>query len=30
MEMTFEQEKDFIKQQLTELKLKRHGRQQSV
>ena len=27
MDMTFDQEKEYIKNQLTELKLKKHGKQ---
>jgi hypothetical protein len=30
MDMTFEQEKDYIKNQLAELKLKKHGRQPGI
>ncbi len=30
MDMTIEQEKEYIKSQLTELKLKKHGRQHAV
>lgn len=30
MDMTFEQEKEFIKNQLAVLKLKRHGRQHTA
>jgi hypothetical protein len=30
MDMTFEQEKEYIKNQLTELKIKKHGKQHSV
>lgn len=30
MNMTFEQEKEYIKNQLAELKLKRHSRQRTV
>jgi hypothetical protein len=30
MDMTFEQEKDYIKKQLAELKLKKHGRQHAI
>ncbi|MCX6226607.1 MAG: hypothetical protein NTV01_17970 [Bacteroidia bacterium] len=30
MDMTFEQEKEYIKNQLAELKLKKHGRQHAI
>lgn len=30
MEMTFEQERDYIKKQLTELKLKKHKQYQAI
>lgn len=30
MDMTFDQEKEYIKNQLAELKLKKHGRQHTV
>ncbi|MCD4790453.1 MAG: hypothetical protein K8R37_10670 [Bacteroidales bacterium] len=30
MNMTFEQEKEYIKNQLAELKLKKHGRQHAI
>lgn len=30
MDMTFEQEKKYIKNQLAELKLKKHGKQQAI
>jgi hypothetical protein len=30
MDMTFEQEKEYVKNQLAELKLKRHGKQHTV
>jgi hypothetical protein len=30
MDMTFDQEKEYIKNQLAELKLKKHGRQHTI
>jgi hypothetical protein len=30
MDMTFDQEKEYIKNQLAELKLKKHGRQNAI
>ena len=30
MDMTFDQEKEYIKNQLAELKLKKHGRQHAI
>ena len=30
MDLTFEQEKEFIKKQLAELKFKKHGKRQAV
>jgi hypothetical protein len=30
MDMTFEQEKEYIKNQLAELKLKKHGKQHAI
>lgn len=30
MDMTFEQQKEYIKNQLSELKLKKHGKQHAV